>query len=597
MQFRLVRYFTLASVGLFAAVAGTLAYLDREKSVFVETIQRKEIDFVKQVQAGFAKQQEQAALKDLVNIYETGNITLTRVFANTFWDKDFAPLLAKATQISIDHCHAIADVTNPEGKTVAPPEKKACFSEVGQKIRALPEFAPLDAKLFDAMKKTAIVKIKVFDLRGLTVYASEHAQVGEDKSGNGGYKGAAKGEVKSDLSFRDKFNAFEGVIEKRDLVSSYLPVFGPAGQVIGVFEVYTDTTPMMNQIKETSAKIAGTLKANETKMEQVSADNMAVVGDMSRQGLMVLGALLAILFISLFLIVRRAQKIIEQQARDRENDHQKMAQNEKMASLGQMVAGVAHQLNTPLAFSKSNINMVMDAMREFELPLKVGHSFARAANQADGDTVTLNIAPLRRQLEQMDDEADVSSLTQMLADTLQGIDQMADLVENLRDFTRLDRAKIAEIDINKGLKTVTYIARSAIPNRIEVVEDYGQVPRLECNPSQLNQVFLNLINNAAQAIPGEGKVTIRTRMEGGLVRIDVSDTGTGIPPEVQSKIFDTYFTTKPVGEGTGLGLPIVKSIVEEHGGEVKFTTRAGVGTTFSVFLPTQLPDEPMLKAA
>jgi two-component system, NtrC family, sensor kinase len=187
-------------------------------------------------------------------------------------------------------------------------------------------------------------------------------------------------------------------------------------------------------------------------------------------------------------------------------------------------------------------------------------------------------------------------LNQMLSDTLQGIDQMHELVENLRDFTRLDRAKIAQFDINKGLKTVAYMARSAIPNRVEVVEEYGDVSLVECNPSQLNQVFLNLINNAAQAIPGTGKVTVRSEMDGGRVRVDVSDTGTGIPPDVQPRIFETYFTTKPAGEGTGLGLPIVKSIVVEHGGEVTFKTKAGEGTTFSVFLPVML-SETMLKAA
>ncbi|MHB1121368.1 MAG: sensor histidine kinase [Ramlibacter sp.] len=137
---------------------------------------------------------------------------------------------------------------------------------------------------------------------------------------------------------------------------------------------------------------------------------------------------------------------------------------------------------------------------------------------------------------------------------------------------------------------MAYIARSAIPNRVKVVEEYGELPLVECNPSQLNQVFLNLINNAAQAIPGDGTVTVRSLVEGERVRIDVSDTGSGIPAEVQPRIFDTYFTTKPAGEGTGLGLPIVKSIVDEHGGEIRFTTRQGEGTTFSVFLPVVLPE-------
>jgi two-component system, NtrC family, sensor kinase len=295
--------------------------------------------------------------------------------------------------------------------------------------------------------------------------------------------------------------------------------------------------------------------------------------------------------------VRRAEKTIRQQEHDREHAHQQLAQAEKMALLGQMVAGVAHQLNTPLAFSRSNISMVIDGLKSFELPLKVAHAFARAVRKSEGDRVTLNISRSRAQLQQIEShDDDVLMLSQMLGDTLQGLEQMRELVENLRDFTRLDREKVTHFDINKGLHTVVYIAKSVIPHRIEVVEEYTDVPEVECNPSQLNQVFLNLINNAAQAIPDNGKITVRTSVEDLRVRIDIADTGSGIPSDVQPHIFDTYFTTKPAGEGTGLGLPIVKSIVEEHGGEVTFNTKAGTGTTFTVFLPAAFP-ETLLEAA
>lgn len=593
MRFRLVRYFTLASVGMFAAVAIALAYFERQQASFIGDMQREEIGFIKQVQSAFAKQQEEGSLRDLVATHEGGNITLTRVFANTLWEKDFGPFVAKVAQFPVDHCRAIADVAGPDGRMAAPVQKKACFAEVGAKIQALPEFRTLDAKVFDTMKRTTVFKIKVFDRRGITAYSSEHAQIGEDKSANGGWQGAMKGTVKSDLSRRNKFNAFEGVVENRDLLSSYLPVraFG-TDDVVGVFEVYSDMTPMLAQVKETSAKIAAAARANEAKMEQVAATNLDAVEGMSLQAMAIVGGLLALLFVALFAIVRRADGIIVEQARQREQDHQQLAQSEKMASLGQMVAGVAHQLNTPLAFSRSNISMVQEALKGYELPLKVAQAFARAAGKVQGDTVTVNIAATRDKLARIAEDGvdDVGELAQMLVDTLQGIDQMHELVENLRDFTRLDRAKIAQFDLNKGLHTVAYIARSAIPNRVKVVEEYGELPLVECNPSQLNQVFLNLINNAAQAIPGDGTVTVRSFVEGGRVRIDVSDTGSGIPAEVQPRIFETYFTTKPAGEGTGLGLPIVKSIVDEHGGEIKFSTRQGEGTTFSVFLPVVLPE-------
>jgi two-component system NtrC family sensor kinase len=590
-RFRLVRYFTLASLGLFAAVAGALAYFERQQAEFIQQMQRQQLEFVRQVQDSFAKQQEQVARADLLAAQESGNVDLARLFANTLWERDFGPFVAKVATIPVDHCRAIADVPGPNGKPSAPKEKKECFAAIGAHIRQLPEFASLDAKVFDTMRRSAVFKIKVFDARGITAYSSEHAQIGEDKAANAGWLGASSGTPRSELTHRDKFSAFEGVVENRDLISSYLPVYPPgSSQVAGVFEVYSDVTPLLARIKATAASIAATARANEQRMVQSAAADLAEVDTLSNRTLLIVGGLLAVLFAALFVIVRRADGIIVQQEQARERDHQQLAQSEKMASLGQMVAGVAHQLNTPLAFSRSNISMVQDGLRNFVLPLQVAHAFAQAVRKAEGDVVNVNVQGWRAQLEQVDDIAgEVEMLSQMLGDTIEGIDQMHELVENLRDFTRLDRAKTTSFDLNKGLHNVAYIARSAIPNRVRVVEDFGELELVECNPSQLNQVFLNLINNAAQAIPGEGRVTVRSRMEKGRVRIDVTDTGTGIPEDVRPHIFDTYFTTKPPGEGTGLGLPIVRTIVEEHGGEVSFKTRLGTGTTFSVYLPVALP--------
>jgi signal transduction histidine kinase len=589
-RFRLVRYFTLASVGMFAAVALALAYFERQQASFIQQMQRQELDFVKQVQDGFARQQEQVARADLLAAQENGNVDLARLFANTLWAKDFGPFVAKVAAIPVDHCRAIPDAPGPDGKPSAPKEKKACFAEIGTRIQALPEFAALDARVFETMRRSSVFKIKVFDARGITAYSSEHAQIGDDKVGNAGWQGASRGTPRSELTHRDKFSAFEGVMENRDLISSYLPVYPPGStEVAGVFEVYSDVTPLLARITATSATIARTAQANQARMEKSGADDFAAVDALAMRGLAIVAGLLVVLFVALFVIVRRADRIIVEQQREREKDHQMLAQSEKMASLGQMVAGVAHQLNTPLAFCRSNVSMVQDGLRQFALPLKVAHAFAQAVRRSPGDAVTVNVQAWRPQLETIEDGSqDVEMLAQMLGDTLQGVDQMHELVENLCDFTRLDRARTTQFDLNKGLHTVAYIARSAIPNRVQVVEEFGELPLVECNPTQLNQVFLNLINNAAQAIPGEGRVTVRSSLEEGRVRVDVSDNGTGIPEDVQPRMFDTYFTTKPAGEGTGLGLPIVKTIVEEHGGEVKFRTKLGEGTTFSIFLPVSL---------
>lgn len=597
-RFRLVRYFSLTGFGLFILVALALTYFERDQEKFFQDVQQTQNLFFKQVQAGFADQQSVTARRDLLTIHEAGNVNLTRLFANTLWARDFSPFVAKAQAISVDSCRAIADIKDPiDGKMKPPAEKKACFAQVGKQIAAFAGFPALNAKVFDSMKKTTVFKIKVFDLRGITVYSSELAQMGEDKSTNAGWMGAAiDGKPTSELTFRDKFSSFEGMVEKRDLISSYLPVLAPGSdKIVGVFEVYSDVTPFLDQIKATSTQIRKTSDDYQSNIEAVAAKNQLKVEAAGLTKLLFVLGLLAVLFAALYAIVRRADGILIQQEKDRERVQQQLAQSEKMASLGQMIAGVAHQLNTPLAFSHSNVSMAIDVLDTFRTPLKVAGKLSKLVKSTDASSVNLNIASSRAQIDAIEeDQLDVAMPMEMLGETLRGIEQMRELVENLRDFTRLDRSKTAQFDINKGLHNVAYIARSVIPTCIEVVEQFGVLPKIECNASQLNQVFLNLINNAAQSILTEqGTVTVRSSVEGNRIRVDVTDTGTGIPADVLPHIFDNYYTTKAASEGTGLGLPIARSIVVEHGGELKVSTELGKGTTFTVFLPVVLDDVPV----
>lgn len=588
MKFKLVRYFTLASVGMFILMALAFILIEQGQREFFKQVQVEQGGFFKSVQDAFALQQEENARRDLLVIHESGNVNLTRLFANALWERDFAPFVAKAQSIPAEPCRAIADVPGKDGKPVASEEKKACYADIGARLQALREFKEIDAKVFDSMKKSTVFKVKVFDLRGITVYSSEHKQMGEDKSNNAGWRGAAiEGKPKSELTHRDKFSAFEGVVENRDLISSYLPVLAPGtDRIVGVFEVYSDVTPFLAQIKLSGEETRKAAARNQAKVAQEAEKNQAQVEDTSSRGVLIVLALLVVLFASLYAIVNRADRIIVRQDKEREQSQQQLAQAEKMASLGQMVAGVAHQLNTPIAFSHNNVAMAIDAVQRFEGPVKMAGLLGRLVNSAQGDELTLNIANLRPKLAAIEaDESDVEMVREMLGDTLDGIGQMRELVENLRDFTRLDRAKVTAFDLNKGLHNVAYIAKSVIPTRVEVVEEFSPLPPIHCNPSQLNQVFLNLINNASQAITGEGRVTIRSTVEGGRVRVDVIDTGSGIPPDVLPRIFENFYTTKPPGEGTGIGLAIAREIVTEHGGEITVATTAGAGTTFSVFLP------------
>jgi signal transduction histidine kinase len=176
-------------------------------------------------------------------------------------------------------------------------------------------------------------------------------------------------------------------------------------------------------------------------------------------------------------------------------------------------------------------------------------------------------------------------------DGLHGIEQIADLVRNLRNFSRLDRSKVASFNVNEGVRAALMIAKPEL-RKVDVEMVLGDVPSITCSPSQVNQVILNLVTNAAQAMDKpRGKLTVATRPEAGGVAIEVTDNGRGIAPELQAKIFDPFFTTKEAGMGTGLGLSIAYKIVSQHGGRIDVRSQVGEGTTFVVALPAEPPAE------
>ena len=176
-------------------------------------------------------------------------------------------------------------------------------------------------------------------------------------------------------------------------------------------------------------------------------------------------------------------------------------------------------------------------------------------------------------------------LRQLFGDTLYGIDQIAELVSGLKDFARLDRAMSEEVDLNECIRSALLIARNNIKDKAEVSQMLGELPRITCAPSQINQVLLNLFTNAAQAMDEPGRIQIRSWADEAGVFISVQDSGRGMPPEVMRRIFDPFFTTKPVGEGTGLGLSISYKIIRDHGGSIRVASEPGRGTRFLISLP------------
>jgi two-component system NtrC family sensor kinase len=267
-----------------------------------------------------------------------------------------------------------------------------------------------------------------------------------------------------------------------------------------------------------------------------------------------------------------------------------LIQSEKMSSLGQMVAGVAHEVNTPLAYVKSSLDTVNNRVPELaELAEATDRllEMLQSSTTSEAD-LSAQFQRVSAMLARAKGRGVLAELDTLVKDGLHGIGQISELVTNLKDFARLDRSKVAEFDLNEGVQSALKIARNQLKTKT-VRTMFATIPTISCSPSQINQVFLNLVTNAAQATADVGgTITVRTARHGAdHVMVEVSDNGHGIPEDVLPKIFDPFFTTKQVGKGTGLGLSIVYKIVESHGGRVEVDSKQGVGTRFRVILPTK----------
>lgn len=271
-----------------------------------------------------------------------------------------------------------------------------------------------------------------------------------------------------------------------------------------------------------------------------------------------------------------------------------LIQSEKMASLGQMVAGIAHEINTPLAYVKGGLEILSARMDDVDALVNETSSLMRLMTEEPVGDEASHEQQLAEQFAAVQEISSafveteaISEINGLLGDGLHGIGQISEIVGNLKDFSRLDRAKVAEFNVNEGVESTLKIARNIVKHR-RIEQQLGAVPLIMCSPSQINQVLLNLINNACQATTEEtGVVTLVTRPTEQGLAIEVRDNGQGIHPEHLSQIFDPFFTTKKVGEGTGLGLSIVQRIVKEHGGKITVDSVLGVGTCFTVELPRE----------
>ena len=257
-----------------------------------------------------------------------------------------------------------------------------------------------------------------------------------------------------------------------------------------------------------------------------------------------------------------------------------LLQSEKMASVGQLAAGVAHEINNPIGFINSNLGSLKGQIKDL---LSVIAAYERADTVLAGHPDLL--ATIREVKAKADFEFTREDIQSLISESLDGVLRVKKIVENLKDFSRVDTTEWQFANLENGLESTLNIVWNEIKYKAEVRKEYGSLPEIECIASQVNQVFMNLLVNAAHAINEQGVITLRTGSDDQIVWVEIEDTGSGIKVEHLNRIFEPFFTTKPVGKGTGLGLSLAYGIVQRHHGRIDVRSEVGVGTVFRVSLP------------
>jgi PAS domain S-box-containing protein len=265
-------------------------------------------------------------------------------------------------------------------------------------------------------------------------------------------------------------------------------------------------------------------------------------------------------------------------------------QSEKMASIGQLAAGVAHEINNPTGFVSSNLKTLADYQKDIFSLIKEYRELFNELKEtgtklAYPDSISDEIRRIRALESEVDIDFIMDDTPDLIKDCQEGSERIKKIVLDLKGFAHPGEQKLKYADINKGLDSTLNVVWNELKYKATVTKDYGDLPEVRCYPQQLNQVFANLLVNAAQAIEKEGEIRIMTRALDGQVEISISDTGVGIPKEDLSRLFDPFFTTKEVGKGTGLGLNVAYNIIQKHKGTVDVESEVGKGTTFMIRIP------------
>jgi len=266
-----------------------------------------------------------------------------------------------------------------------------------------------------------------------------------------------------------------------------------------------------------------------------------------------------------------------------EQANRQLLQSEKLAAIGQLAAGVAHEINNPVGYVYSNLQTLENYLNDlFRLTDAIGTSGSLEDLRQIRDNIDYNY--LREDLRDL------------LAESREGIERVKTIISAMKDFSHIEEEEFRLADLHRGIETTLNVVNNELKYKAEVVREFGDVPQVECILSQINQVVMNLLINAAHAIEEFGRITLRTRLADEQVILEVEDTGRGIEQEHLNRIFEPFFTTKGIGKGTGLGLSLSFNIIKKHNGEIEVHSQPGKGTLFRISLPVTQPSEPLVPA-
>ncbi len=271
-----------------------------------------------------------------------------------------------------------------------------------------------------------------------------------------------------------------------------------------------------------------------------------------------------------------------------EEAQNQLLQSEKMAAVGQLAAGVAHEINNPVGYVNSNISTLESYLDELMQMLAAYEACEPALDESSELTKAMMLTKETIDLDYLKED-----LVNLIKESKEGLDRVKKILQDLKDFSHVDESDWQFSDLHKGLDSTLNVVSNEIKYKAEVVKHYGDIPEIKCLSSQINQVFMNLLVNAAHAIESHGTITITTNIEGEGISIAIEDTGSGIPEDKLPRIFEPFFTTKPVGSGTGLGLSLSYNIIHKHDGKITVKSEPGKGTKFQVWLPHNPPEQPI----